>query len=109
MNAGMLNKKITIQQYISTPDDIGNDISDWVDFYHCWAYVNGLSGTEYFAAAAIQADNTVVFTIRYNINLKDIEPQTYRIWFAGQAYDIKHIDNVQFKNETLKIKAVAKV
>lgn len=108
MIIGKLNKRISIQQLTEGQDEIGNQVKTWVDFYSCFAYANGLSGTEYFAAAATQAENTVTFEIRYNVSLKDIDTTTYRIVFDGKIYDIENIDNIQFKNETLKLKAVAK-
>ncbi len=109
MNAGMLNKKIAIQKLDITQDDMGSPIEDWQPYCSLWAYVNSLSGSEYWSASAVQAENTVVFTVRYSNMLKEMIPQMFKIVFDGVDYDIKHIDNVQFANNTVKIKAVARI
>ena len=106
MIIGKMNKRIVIQKLTETQDDIGNPIEDWVNFYGCFAYINGLSGKEYYAAAATQGENTVVFEIRYNLILKGMDTTRYNILFDGKTYDIKNIDNVRFHNAVLKIRAV---
>lgn len=87
------------------------DTESWISppFYRCWAYINGLSGSEYWAAQAVQAENTVQFTVRYCRKLDEIVPQAYHIVYHGESYDIKHIDNVKFENRWIKIKAVKKI
>lgn len=109
MNAGMLNQRITIQALSTAFDNIGNEITEWLDYKTVWAYANGLSGNEYFTAATVQAENTVVFTIRFANWVNSLSPQNNRLVFNGKIFDIKHIDNVRFENETIKIKAIEKV
>lgn len=109
MNAGLFKHKITIQKADFDSDDEGQQIKTWEDYTSCKSYVNGLSGSEYWAAGAIQAENTVVFTVRYSAKINKINPQEYRILFNGLIYDIKNVDNVQYQNEIVKIKAMAKV
>ena len=81
---------------------------EWADYYRCRAYVNGLSGSEYWAAAAQQAENTVVFEVRWCCRLSEIHPQICRIVFRGSVYDVKSVDNVQYNDRFIKIKAVMK-
>jgi SPP1 family predicted phage head-tail adaptor len=49
-----------------------------------WAAVSNLHGREYFAAAAIQAEKTVKFIIRYLENLDT----SMGILFQGRRYNI---------------------
>jgi SPP1 family predicted phage head-tail adaptor len=63
MKPGDLNKRITIQKPITTTNERGFEIETWEDFKTVWAAVSNLHGREYYAAAAIQAENTVKFTI----------------------------------------------
>ena len=106
MNADELRHPITFEKMSVVQDDIGNEIKAWSYYYNCRASVNGLSGSEYWAAKAQQAEETVVFTVRYCENLKNINPQEYRISFRGEIYDIQPSDNYKHLNESLKIKAV---
>lgn len=103
MNIGQLNKRITIQKPTITENDIGDSISDWVDYKTVWASVTNLFGKEYFAAMQIQAENTVKFTIRY---CKDIDT-TMRISFNNNFYDIKFIDNIKYGNTFMEIQGLA--
>lgn len=109
MNAGMLNKKVVVQKITISTGEIGEEIETWVDYYNSFAYINGLSGSEYWQASAQQAENTVVFTMRYSKLLANVTPQSYRIIFDNKIFDINSIDNVQYQNRTIKIKAVAKI
>lgn len=78
-----LNRKITIQQYTSTIDPEGIPIEEWVDVATLWADRKPLNGREYFAAAAINAEKTVKYRIRYrkgilpNMRLFDVIDGVY--------------------------------
>jgi SPP1 family predicted phage head-tail adaptor len=98
MEAGKLRHKITIQ--LMNPDEL------WVDLLTCQAQVNGLSGSEYWAASAEQAQNSVDFIVRYMPLLSDLLPQTTRILFRGHSYDVKNIDNFMYQDRSLKLRAV---
>lgn len=106
MNSEMLRHPIVIQKYTVTKSSAGVETAAWQTYHTCRAYINGLSGSEYWAAKAQQAENTVVFEVRYCAALKDIKPQEYQVLYDGHVYDIQYVDNFQFLNETLKIKAV---
>ena len=70
--------------------------------------MNNLSGTEYWEAAQTQAQNTVMFIMRFHPLLSAMNTREYRLMHRGKAYNITSIDNVQYKNETVKIRATAK-
>lgn len=94
------DKLITIQTMNASTEQ-------WSTLCESYARVNCLSGSEYWAAAAQQAENTVTFEVRFMAALSALNPQTTRLVFNGQTYDVKSIDNFMFKNRTLKFKAVA--
>lgn len=84
----------------------------WIDLLRCRAAVNGLGGAEYWKAAAVDAQETVVFEVRYTPKIGGLIPQTCRIIFPavdGDIYDVKHIDDYLFRHETLKVKGVRSV
>ena len=98
MEAGKLRHQITIQ--------VMNEEELWVDLLTCSAQVNGLSGNEYWAASAEQAQNSVDFVIRFQSSLAVLFPQTTRILFRGNHYDVKNIDNFMYQDRSLKLRAV---
>lgn len=108
MNAGAYRESVTIEKSGYTEDDIGNQVSSWIEYYRGYAYMNNLSGTEYWEAAQTQAQNTVMFILRYHQLLGAMNTKEYRLLHRGREYNITSIDNVQYKNETIKIRATAK-
>ena len=98
MEAGKLRHTITIQ--VMSADEL------WVDLLTCQAQVNGLSGSEYWAASAEQAQTTVDFTVRFTPLLSGLLPQTTRILFRGLHYDVRSIDNFMYQDRSLKLRAV---
>ena len=83
MEAGKLRHRIIIQTM--------NESENWTDLVSCFAQVNGLSGNEYWAASAEQAQNTVDFVVRFSADLSSLVPQTTRIIFRGNRYDVQNL------------------
>lgn len=108
MNAGVYREPVTIEKSGYTEDDIGNQIPGWAIHYKGYAYMNNLSGKEYWEAAQTQAENTVIFTMRYHPKLSTMNTTKYRLKHRGKEYNITSIDNVQYKNETIKMRTKLK-
>lgn len=71
MNPAKLNRRITIQREgASGTDAEGIPIEGWEDFVTIWAAERALNGREYFAAAAVNAENTVRYEIRRRHDIK---------------------------------------
>ena len=108
MNAGAYREPVVIEKNSYTQDEIGNQVEVWKEHYKGYAYMNNLSGTEYWEAAQTQSQNTVIFVLRYHPQIADMNTREYRIVHGGKAFNITSIDNVQYKNETVKIRATEK-
>ena len=106
MNASMLKNKITIQKKTAVPDDIGKISEKWSDFMVVHAYANRLSGQELIIAATNGQQDTVTFSVRYCSKLSELNSNDFRIIFMGRIFNILTVDNVQFMNVELKIRAV---
>ncbi len=102
MEIGDLRHRITFQKHTTTTNENGFEVETWEDYRTVWAAVSNLHGREYYAAAAVQAENTVKFTVRY---LTDLDT-TMRISFRGKTYDITAIDNIKYQNRFIEIKAL---
>ena len=99
---GDLRHRITFQKHTTTINENGFEVETWEDVKTVWAAASNLHGREYFAAAAVQAENTVKFTIRYLPNLDT----TMRISFRDKTYNITAIDNIKYQNRFIEIKAL---
>ena len=108
MDAGAYRNKVVIQKYTGEFDDIGNPAGKWEDYKKAYAYVNGLSGREYWEAANVKQENTVEFIFRWKPFFDEMNTRRFRILFRTGVYNINSIDNIQFRNQTVKIKAVVK-
>lgn len=102
MEIGELRHRITFQKLVSNPNENGFDIEEWIDIKTVWSAISNLYGREYFEAAAVQAEKTVEFTIRY---LPDIDV-SMRILFMDKQFNITSIDNIKYKNKFIEIKAM---
>lgn len=94
MEIGELRHRITLQEPETLVSEGGVEEPSWKDVATVWAKVEHLRGREYYAAAAVQAENTVIFTIRY---LTRIDTR-HRIRFRDQSYNIITVDNLQYQN-----------
>lgn len=101
MEIGELRHRITLQEPETLVSEGGVEETAWKDVATVWAKAEHLRGREYYAAAAIQAENTVVFTIRF---MSGIDTR-HRIRLRDQFYHIMTVDNVKYQNRYLVIRA----
>lgn len=102
MKSEELKHKVVIQKYVNGVNDNGFEEETWQDYKTVWAFVSNLYGREYFEAAAIQAEKTVKFTIRF---INEID-ESMRIKFREKQYNITSIDNIKYENKFMEIKAM---
>ena len=94
-----MNSRITFQTR--------NDNDEWEDHLSCYAYINGLSGNEFFAAnAGYEAALTVTVSCRFQLALMRVTPMQYRAVSNGIVYDLPSPgDAIQFKHEEVIFRA----
>jgi SPP1 family predicted phage head-tail adaptor len=101
MTIGELRHRITIQRIAITTNENGYEVESPEVVKEVWAKVSSLHGSEFFAAKAIHAENTVKFTIRYISGLD----QNMQIIFQDKVYNITSIDNIKYRNEYIEIQS----
>ena len=53
MNAGAYTQRIVIEKLTHRYDEIGNPVEEWNSYKRIYAYMNGLSGKEYWEAGPL--------------------------------------------------------
>jgi SPP1 family predicted phage head-tail adaptor len=98
------NKKIELQRLVGDGD--GSQLPSYEPIGTFWASVNCIGGREYYAAVQYQAENDMIFKVRYCSKLADIKPITTRILYNNKIYDIKHVDDYMEQHRELVIRAL---
>ncbi|TCP32183.1 SPP1 family predicted phage head-tail adaptor [Scopulibacillus darangshiensis] len=91
MNPGKLKYRVAFRTQAGTDPVTRLPTEGGETVYTCWSAMEAVSGKEYFAAAAVQAENTVKFTIRYK---KDLE-SSLDLFLLGNEKERKfNIDSI---------------
>lgn len=74
MTAYQMNHRIYVQSSENSIDENGNPVKAWVSLTenHIWASRRGLTGRTFYAAAAVQAEDNILFTVGCNTVTKTI-------------------------------------
>lgn len=102
MRIGDLRDRVTIQNFIRTPDEYGGYTETWQDIATVWANIKPLRGREFFQAQQIQSEVTHKITIRYT----DIVKPTSRIKYNNRIFEIKSIIDVDNRHRFLEIMCI---
>ncbi|MEG2469298.1 MAG: phage head closure protein [Comamonas sp.] len=101
MKAGDLKHHITIERATIITDSRGNRRESWEPIATCWASMADVSGRDFYAAQAYQAQDTVTFGIRWR---DDIDKEC-RINHGGAIYLIEQINHLGYKHDFIHLKA----
>lgn len=102
MSIGKLKHRILFQENIVEIGLNGFEEESWCDVKEVWGSVANLQGKEYYQAASVQKENTVKFLIRYTSGIN----QEMRIKFNDCLYNIISINNFNYVNRYIEIKAI---
>lgn len=108
MEIGKLNQRITILEYSTKIDNIGNHKAQWDELFSCWAAVSVKNSAENSDNGTTKELQTLQFMIRQNSMTMRISTTANRISFRGVIYDIVGISpNFEYR-DYLKITAKAR-
>lgn len=104
MQAGKLDRRITIQSATLIDDGYGGQVETWGDVATVWAQFLPGGGNERFASAQVYAETQARFRIRWRAGLS---PKN-RVLFDGKAWDVLAVDEIGRRDGIeLRVKARA--
>lgn len=101
MKAGDLRQSISFARMVAATDSKGNRRTVPQTFATCMAMVTDVSGRDFYAAQANQAQDIVTFGIRWR---EDVDTE-HRLIFGGQTYKIEEINHLGYRRDFMQIKA----
>ncbi len=104
MNPGEFRNRITILKRKSNSGPVKNldDKEVWTDYSNIWAkveYIKGLKSSEFFAAKAVNAENSIKFIIRYRNDITT----NMAVRFNGRVLNIEYAAPIDCRNSLLLI------
>jgi len=94
---GMLRHTIVIERLTRTDDNAGGYTDSWATWKTVKASIKNVSGTERLHSQRLDAEVSMKMTIRYIDGLTEID----RVSFRSKVYQIRYIDNVEFRDRWL--------
>jgi SPP1 family predicted phage head-tail adaptor len=102
MRAGRLDKRLEIEQPISTQDVTGSPVVSWLAVGTMWASINPIKGRETLTGNQIISTMNVRIRIRHHPLLSNISP-TWRLKYNGVIFNIVSIAHVYLGNREIEI------
>lgn len=87
MEAGKLNRRVTIKQLTDGQDEIGQPVQTWADVAAVWAHVRHLSGVETIKADADTSSVKASIRIRRRTDVD----AGMRVYLGAVVYEIKAV------------------
>ena len=110
MDAGPLNRKITLQRFSVQRDRMNSAVETFTDIARVSANYKPVSDGEKLRGGERIADLSARFIIRYSSLVADLKPKD-RALFEGRTFEIAGVKEVQSKSgrrEGLELTAVAR-
>ena len=103
MKISLLNEKITIQKSEVEIDDIGNHKSKWIDYLNTFVTISSESPDEVTSSGNVWDETKIDFTLRWSKKASEIVSKGYRVLFKDSMYEIKGIDHMNYKKNSIKL------
>ena len=83
-----LNERITIEKSTVATDKVGNHRNTWEEYFTCFAYASTYQAQEEEGEVTAE-QKSVVFTVRWCSETRNLTSTGYRIRFRDQLYNIE--------------------
>ena len=99
MEAGKLNRQITIQIATKTRSTSGAETITWQTFKTVWAGIDTRTGNERYVNQQIVAESTHEITIRYCAGIKP----TMRVLYGNRTFDILNVRDIEERHIEMRL------
>lgn len=106
MDAGRLDRRITLRRATSSTDAFNEPVYAWATLATVAAMVTPVSDSEQWRAGETLASKLTRFTIRYSSTVANVDPRD-RIQYGGREYDVHGVKEIG-RREFLEITAAAR-
>lgn len=97
MDIGRLNRRIDILEFKKERDEYGGEVGQWIKVRTIWAHIAPVSGTEYFKAQQVDAQNITTITIRYRTDITVLN----RVKYLDKTYEIIGVSDIHSDHKTI--------
>ncbi len=102
MRAGRLNKRVMLEQPVTTTDAYGGTTTTWQEVGTRWAGVEPLRGKEFFEAQAAQSEVEVRVVVRYDSAIAGVDA-TWRVVYGSRVFEVESAINTGERDEQIEI------
>lgn len=106
MDAGRMDRRITLERFTETRDEFNSPVQAWAPLATVGASKEDIRDAERWSAQEVGAEVTTRFRIRYSATVADLNPKD-RVQFDGRQYDIAAVKEIG-RREGLEITANAR-
>lgn len=106
MIAGPLDRRITIERYSSSTNELGEEVGSWAPIATVWAAKNDIRDSERFTAQQVNSVITTRFQIRHSAMVADLNAKD-RLTYGNMLYGIVAVKEIG-RREGLEITAAAR-
>lgn len=99
MDAGRLDKRITIQSVAVTRNAIGEPIQSWADVATVWAAVEPVQGREFWEQQQVQSEVTTRIRIRYRAGIT----AAMRVVYGSRLLNIRSVIDPKERHDELQL------
>lgn len=103
-----MREPFELQMQRTMQNESGDVSVEWKTVLKGFARVSNLGSREFWEASAVSAENTLKFFTRYHPVFDSVDSRSARIVWRGKPLNVTAIDNVDFQNEKIIIRAVSK-
>lgn len=100
IKAGDLRHPITLVRPVTTVDEHKRRTTEWEDVTTVYAAKKDVSGREFYAAHAVQAEDIETFTIRW----RDDIDTTWRVRQRETVYNILEVNHLGYMRDYIQLK-----
>lgn len=100
IKAGDLRQEIVLMRPDISTGEHRRRSTEWTDAARVFAARQDVSGREFYQAHAVNAEDTVTFTIRW----RDDITSSWRVRHRGETFDILEVNHLGFMRDYMRLK-----
>lgn len=100
MQAGKINRRITIEQRVEVDDGGGGKKITWQPFATVWASITPSTGREVYQSDQVRAELWYDIKIRYRAGVKS----SMRVNYNGRLFNIRNVRDIEERHFEMMLK-----